>query len=322
MKIGLIGFGSIGQRHYSNLQKYSSQVVVFSKRKDLNAPQVATSWADFVKNGPYYIIFITNETFKHVPTLKGCLPLKPQAIFVEKPLSHDLNALLTVARLVKQRQISLWVGYNFHFFKPFIRIKKIIQSGKLGRLYYLRAFIGQDLRTWRERDYRQNYAISRRQGGGVILDLVHDINYPAWLLDDILVPKTALVGKLSDLNIDTEDFAETILIGKRSGVVVTVHQDYFRVPRKQSLEIGGAKGAIEWDSIENTVTLQTSDKTTRQIIVSERNEMFVDELEFFMSQVKKKRFFTNIDEAKRDMEVISFVKKYAKKSKYYAGRQI
>jgi len=313
MKIGLIGFGSIGQRHYSNIEKYTKQVVVFSKRKDLSLPQVVTSWADFLKSGPYDIIFITNETFKHVPTLKACLALKPQAIFVEKPLSQNLNDLLVVDILVKQRHISLWVGYNFHFFKPFIRIKKIIQSGKLGRLYFLRAFIGQDLRTWRKRDYRLNYSSSRRQGGGVVLDLVHDINYPAWLLDDVLIPKTALIRKLSDLEIDTEDYAETILVGKRSGVVVTVHQDYLRVPRKQSLEIGGTKGAVEWDSITNTVTLQTFDRTTRQIIVSERNEMFVDELQFFMSQVKKKKFFTNIDEAKYDMEIISYIKKHAQR---------
>lgn len=313
MKIGLVGFGSIGQRHYANLQRYTTHVVVFSKRKDLSVPHVVDSWAKFKKGGQYEAIFINNETFKHISTLKKCLALKPRAIFLEKPLSHNTEGVAEIAKLIKGQRVSVWVGYNFHFFKPFIQIKKILKRGTLGKIYYIRASIGQDLHTWRKRDYRQSYSSSRRQGGGVVLDLVHDINYPAWLLDDTLIPQAAVVRKLSGLEIDTEDCAETVLVSKSGGVMVEVHQDYLRVPRKQTLEIVGSEGSVEWNSIANTVVIQTAKKISRQIIVSERNEMFISELQFFMDQVNKKKFFTNIDEAIHDMEIISYVKRYGQK---------
>lgn len=313
MKIGLIGFGSIGQRHYANLLRYSRQIVVFSKRSDLETSQVVGDWETFKEKGPYDVIFITNETFKHIPTLNKCFALKPRAIFMEKPLSHDTKGLATVSRLIRQQRVSLWVGYNFHFFKPFLYIKKVLESGALGKLYYVRASIGQDLRTWRKRDYRHNYSNSRHQGGGVVLDLVHDINYPAWLLGDTLIPAAAVVRKLSQLKIDTEDCAETVLLGKKSGVVVTVHQDYLRVPRKQAIEISGSSGSLEWDSISNTISIHTTTKVAHHTIISERNEMFVSELKFFIDQVQKKKFFTNIDEAIHDMNIISYVKKYGQK---------
>src|SRR3989338_4811212 len=91
MKVGLIGFGSIGQRHYANLQKYTTDVVILSQRKDLPVAKTARTWSEFKKHGPFEIIFITNETFKHIPTLSKCLALKPKAIFMEKPLSHNLS---------------------------------------------------------------------------------------------------------------------------------------------------------------------------------------------------------------------------------------
>lgn len=310
MKIGIIGFGSIGKRHYTNLQKYNADIVILTKRKDTRA-NTAARWNEFIKKGPYDIFFITNETFKHIPTLKKCLKENPKAIFMEKPLSHNTKELRQISRIIKQKKVSVWVGYNFHFFKPFIKIKKLIADHALGKIYYVRASIGQDLRTWRPRDYRENYSAKKQQGGGVVLDLVHDINYPAWLLGEKLVPQSAIVRKLSQLEIDTEDCAETILMST-SGVIVTVHQDYLRVPRKQSIEISGEAGTIEWDSIYNTIQIETATKTRKEVVESERNEMFVDELKFFMNSVKQGKFFTNIDEAIHDMDIISYVKKYGK----------
>ena len=200
MKIGIIGFGSIGKRHYENLLRHTKNIVVLSKRNDINLPHQVENWRDFKKAGPYGGIIIANETAKHISSIKKCLILKPKALFIEKPLSHNLKGLNSLERLLRKSRISVFVGYCFHFFGPFLRIKKIIKSDKLGRIYYVRASVGQDLKEWRlGRDYRKIYSAKKKMGGGVMLDLVHDINYPAWLLDDVLAPKRALVRKISDL---------------------------------------------------------------------------------------------------------------------------
>ncbi|MFA6389675.1 MAG: Gfo/Idh/MocA family oxidoreductase, partial [Patescibacteria group bacterium] len=183
LKIGIIGFGSIGQRHFNNLAQYKPEITVFSKHKDVLG-QAVNNWGDFKKFGPFDAIFVTNETHKHVPTIFKCLELKPRAIFVEKPISHSLDGLAKVMEEAKKKKISLWVGYNFQFYKPFLKIKEILKSRAIGKIYYARVSAGQDLREWRKRDYRLNYGAKKFQGGGVMLDLVHEINYAGWILGE------------------------------------------------------------------------------------------------------------------------------------------
>jgi len=126
---------------------------------------------------------------------------------------------------LKQKKISSWVGYNLHFFKPLQRIEVILDRGLLGKVYSLRVSAGQDLRWWRKRNYRSSYSSQVDKGGGVILDLIHDINYPAWLLGERLRPVTVIVKKISALKITVEDCVESLLCSN-SGVIVSLHQDY------------------------------------------------------------------------------------------------
>lgn len=311
MKIGLIGFGSIGQRHYDNLQKYTKNIVVLSKRKDLKSVSVANDWNGFVKQGPYEVIFVTNETFKHLPTIAKCVKLKPRAIFVEKPLSHNTKGLKRLAGILKNKKISLYVGYNFQFLKPLIEIKKILQNNKLGKIYYLRLSVGQDLRVWRSRDYRLNYAAKKSWGGGVMLDLIHEINYAGWLLGEALIPKTAVIKKVSVLKINTEDCADSIFI-TRGGTIVSVHQDYLRPTLKRNLDIVGEKASLAWDYGDSILVIQYQDKTIKKKIIIERNLMFTEELKYFFNALKQKKYFTNLEEAIRDISNIEYLKKYAK----------
>ncbi|MCK5211118.1 Gfo/Idh/MocA family oxidoreductase, partial [Candidatus Parcubacteria bacterium] len=93
MKIGIIGFGSIGNRHYQNLKKYNFDIKILTKRKDISLKNIVSSWDDFSADADFDIIFVTNETAKHFETIKKCIKLKPKAIFIEKPLSHNIKGL-------------------------------------------------------------------------------------------------------------------------------------------------------------------------------------------------------------------------------------
>lgn len=314
MKIGLIGFGSIGERHYKNLKKHSQKISVFTSRTDVSLLDKSKSWDDFVVRGPFDVIFITNETYKHLPTIKKCIDLNPRAIFVEKPLSHNTNGLQQIAKLLKHRKISLFVGYCLQFYEPFIRIKKIINSKKLGKIYYLNVFAGGDLRMWRKRDYRKSYSSKKRMGGGVMFDLIHDINYPAWMLNDNLIPKNAFLGHISSLKIDVEDFAVSNFVSQKKSIPITVHQDYISVPGGRAIEIAGENGTLYWNSSDNIIRIATNDKSKnyKEKVKIEHNDMYQKELSFFFNQIKKKRFFTNIDEAIKDIINIERLKSIAK----------
>ncbi len=316
MKIGIIGFGSIGKRHLENLQFYKDvDTVVLSKRTDLSNITTVSSWDELAKHGPFDAFFITNETSKHVETIEKCIKLNPKALLIEKPLSNNIKMLTELAEEMKQKEISSWVAYNFHFFEPFLHIKKILKDKILGRIYYMRVSVGQDLLQWRERDYRQCYSSSKDDGGGVMLDLVHEINYPAWLLGEKLQAKICYLDKISSLEIDTEDCAESVLVSD-SGVIVSIHQDYIRVPYGRYLEIAGDQGTLVWNSDNNTIVVKNHESVIlSEKIELERNNMYEREIDFFIDSLQKGDYFSNVDEAIHDVEIIEDLKKYASENR-------
>ena len=94
-KILIIGFGSIGQRHYKNLKKlgYKNLYVFDTNKKVISNSkfQIPNFNADTLKE--FKIVFICTPNNLHIKhTLAaaraGC------HLFIEKPLSHNLKDML------------------------------------------------------------------------------------------------------------------------------------------------------------------------------------------------------------------------------------
>jgi predicted dehydrogenase len=87
-------------------------------------------------------------------------------VLVEKPLlASDRTALEALAQLANRRRAVCYVAYNHRFEPHFVRMKEVVDSGVLGRIYLCRTFYGngtaRDVRNspWRDR------------GTGVLSDL-------------------------------------------------------------------------------------------------------------------------------------------------------
>lgn len=313
MHIGLIGLGSIGERHLKNLEQHSVKVTILSKRRDIKDARAVRDWDSFERCGPFDAFFITNETIKHIATLKKCIRLKPKGIFVEKPLSHTSKGLELISKELKKNNIAVFVGYALQFYDPIIYIKKVVKSKKIGnKLFYMHIFVGQNLEAWRNRNYKKTYSAKKSQGGGVLLDLIHDINYPAWILEDPLYPVTAFVKKISKLSIDCEDYAESVLSTK-SGIIVSIHQDYIWQPGERSIRIVGDKGSLYWSSLDNMIRIWTEIGIYCHKINVDYNKMYQEEIKFFLDSIRSGHFFSNMNEAIEDIKNVEKIKKYARK---------
>src|SRR5439155_1168994 len=96
-----------------------------------------------------------------------------------------------------------------------------------GRPLAARAQCGYYLPFWRpDTDYREGYGAKQAAGGGIILDSIHEFDYLTWLLG---LPREvfAYAGKVSTLEIDTEDTAD-VLMRFDYGTVANVHLDYLQ----------------------------------------------------------------------------------------------
>ena len=199
------------------------------------------------------------------------------------------------------------------FHKCINEIKKIIDHGDLGKIISVRAENGSYLPNWHPwEDYRNSFASKKNLGGGVVLTLIHEIDYLYWFfgrIDEV----SAITGKFSDLEISVEDFAAIILQFQKN-IVAEIHLDYFQQPESRNCKIIGTKGIIYWDSNSNEVRQYNNSKkkwiTKFKYKNFQRNNQFICELEHFLNCIKNQKQTINpIDDAINTLKISLNVKK-------------
>ena len=198
------------------------------------------------------------------------------------------------------------VGYNLRFYKPLRKVKELLEQNTIGKVYGARAEFGFYLPEWRPtQDYRKNYGAIKEQGGGVILDVIHEINYLKWLLGDV-DEVFCYGGKLSDLEMDTEDFA-AIVMKMKKGTILNLHLDYLQRSYRRNCQVIGEKGTIIWDFTDHSVMLYEADKKEWQTFKwkdMDFNETYLEEEKNFLQSIEGESELTVTgEEAKQDLKI-------------------
>lgn len=246
MKVLVIGYGSVGQRHVRLLLDLGCSVAVVSRRlieyspAYTNLTQALESWR------PDYVV-IASRTSEHHEDLSNLAKHDFGGLVMsEKPL-FDFNIPIPENRFSK-----LFVAYNLRFHPLLQQLKTIIDQSP--RLITAHIYVGSYLPNWRiNTDYRQSYSAYRTAGGGVLRDLSHEIDYTLWLFG-CWRRLTANGGKFSTLEIDSDD-TYSILMETPSCSSVAIHLNYIdRVPRREIL-LNTEEQTISVDLYSNSISL-------------------------------------------------------------------
>ena len=287
----VVGCGSIGRRHAKNLRALGvSDMLAFDLRSDRREDVMSTYGIGTVAsleaawNYDPEVVLVTVPTSLHVAmaleaAFRGC------HLFIEKPLSHDLDGVKRLLDTVKQNNLVTLVGCNMRFHPGLSTLKSLLADRAVGNVIAARVEVGQYLPDWRPgEDYRQSYSARREQGGGVILDAIHEIDYIRWLLGEV-VGATCWAGKLSQLEIDTEDVA-AILLRFENGTVGEVHLDYIQRVYSRTCQIIGEEGTLYWDYTAGEVRWFSAQTKQWKVCANpngwEPNQMYLDEMKHFL----------------------------------------
>jgi len=296
MKILIAGLGSIGRRHLKNLLDLDERDILLYRSMKSTLPDgdladlpVETNLQKALAQQPYAVI-VSNPTALHldvaIPAVKaGC------HLFLEKPISHNLDRVDELRSAVAKNGVQVLVGYQFRFHPGLLKIKQLLDEGAISKPISVHAHWGEYLPGWHPwEDYRIGYSARSELGGGVILTLSHPLDYLRWFFGKV-ASVWAFTDNLSDLELSVEDTAE---IGLRftSGVTGSVHLDYNQRPPSHYLEIIGAEGTIRWDNNDGAVRIfQTRVNVWETIpapIGFERNHLFLAEMRHFLDVVRGK----------------------------------
>ena len=326
MKILVVGYGSIGKRHTHNLMKLKNvEILLCTKSKDAkkltkHGIKIFKSLNESLLEKPD-IGIICNETSLHVKTAIT-LAKHDCHLFIEKPLSNSLKDLKLLYSLIKKKKLITMIGCDMRFHKCIKKIKEILENGNLGKIIYAKAENGSYLPDWHPwEDYRTSYASKKNLGGGVVLTLIHEIDYFYWFFG-IAREVSSVTGKFSDLELSVEDFA-TMIFRFKNNVIGEIHLDYFQQPEFRNCKIVGTKGTIYWDSTTNELR-QYSNQTKKwntkfRYRNYDRNSQFVDELKHFLNCVKNQSKTINpIDDALDTLKIALATKKSSSMKKTIA----
>jgi predicted dehydrogenase len=316
MNVLVVGTGSIARRHIKNLEELDeiTQIHVYSSRglplKDLSNNKILEQKSLLnLKDMDFAII--ANETHKHIPT-SIILAQQGVHLFLEKPVSHKLQEARDLEKLTVAKNILVFVGYNLRFLGIIRFLKKEIEKGRFGKIFFAQIEAGQFLPDWRPgRDYKDVYSSHKNQGGGVALELSHELDYMMYLFG-FPTQWNFLSKKVSDLEIDTDDIFEGNFIFKE-GFLCNVHLDYLQRSKKRTLKIVGSDGAVDCDIIDKQLVLSETDPKSGELLKSTINEeslfemdtTYKDELKSFIKTIKQgSKPATNLHDGLQVLELL------------------
>lgn len=302
MRVLFVGLGGIGQRHLRLLSEIlgdeleahavrtrglndvlsSSLTVVPGENLETKYRLALHRSLDEGLNAAPEVVFVTNPTSMHYAAAHAALE-RGIPVFIEKPIAVFADEARDLRDLAIRNETRNMVGFQMRFHPCFSAVSNLIRENRLGRILSARFQVAEYMPNWhRYEDYRGMYASRRDLGGGVIRTQIHEIDMIFALFG---MPETVYTvgGKLSDLEIDVEDVAHSILrFGSgETRVPVVLSQDYLQAPPRRSFEIVGTSGKVEVDLVAHSMCHYSSTGELERKLAFpdfQRDQLFRDQL--------------------------------------------
>jgi predicted dehydrogenase len=294
----IVGLGSIGKRHARLARALLPDTEITVLRHQVcddlwgtGIDYCVTSIDAALAREPQAAV-IASPASRH---LASALPLARMGthILLEKPIASDSVGVNELIEVAHSRRIILMTAYNLRFLPSLQRFREIVRERRVGRVLSVRAEIGQYLPSWRPlTDYRESVSARAEHGGGVMLELSHEIDYLRWIFGDVDW-LTATVRRQSDLEINVADTAMLTLVfhsqQKEPPVLASLNMDFVRHDMTRRCTVIGESGTIRWDALAGSVEIFAAGAAKWNTVMSqppEPDESYLAEWRHFLKCIE------------------------------------
>ena len=268
INIAVVGIGLMGLQHVKAINKSRKaklhSIVDISK----NANNLANEYKvplykninSLLNNKDFDAAIIATPNQLHekhtIRFLKSKIP-----VLLEKPISDNIKSALKVINNSKRYKTPLLIGYHRRHNSIVSKVKKIITSKKLGNI------VSVNVLCWlyKHKKYYNEKWRTKKGGGPLGINLVHDIDMMCYLLGPIKYVQAITSNKIRNFNV--EDTAVVNLTFK-SGVLCTLNisdtivapwsyeltageNPAYPITNQSSYFIGGTKGSVQFPNLKN-----------------------------------------------------------------------
>lgn len=287
MLVLIVGLGSIAIKHIHAVRSIDENSTIYALRSSKESI-LFDGIINLYSEGeiPVEIDFaiVCNPTQMHFETIAKLSKLRVP-LFIEKPPLHTILRSERLVSLLDERKIITYIACNLRFHPCVKFIKEYLQTNH-NRVNEVNVYCGSYLPDWRpEKNFRDVYSASEVLGGGVHLDLYHEMDYAVWLFGTPHSNKGYRSSE-SSLGLDSSDYANYLLNYK--GFNLSIILNYYRRKPKRSMEIVFKDSTVTVDLISNKVI------TDMGVIIfasEEYNIMssYIDQMRYFIKCIKSEK---------------------------------
>jgi len=252
VQINIIGAGHWGPNLIRNFNSLSG--VAVGKVADLDPQRLAqvtarfpgicttTSSKEAIEDPAADAVAIITPVSSHFELAKQALNAGKH-VFLEKPLCSTIAQCDQLIALAKERKRVLMVGHVFLFNPGILKIKQILDSGALGRIFYVDAV-------------RTNLG-PIRSDVNALWDLApHDFSIIDFWLGESAVSVSATGSRVNQGLLEDVVFAS---VKYRSGVIAHCHASWLNPRKVRQITVVGEKKMLVWDDIDPARVVQVYD---------------------------------------------------------------
>lgn len=304
MRVLIVGLGSIAKKHIRVLKEINPKIEIYALRSSIDSKKQKDiiniyNWNNLI-NYNFSFAIISSPSFNHLDHLIKVQTLKIP-IMIEKPLFVSLKQIKNFHDLNLTSNLC-YVACNYRFHPLIIFLKNFLKNN-LFKINELNVYCGSFLPDWRKnKDYTKVYSSIKEMGGGVHLDLIHEIDYLIYLFG-LPFDSNILNKKVSNLNIDSVDYSNIILDYKTFYAQITLN--YFRKDYKRTLEIVFENKTLLIDFKLCKIFDLSSNKTIYEEDSFSIYDTYKRQMKYFLNCIKSNQMPMNsIEEASSILKLI------------------
>lgn len=295
INIGIAGFGKIGQVRAEQIANSNRAKVVAVY--DINEPKELNDEIKFCHSYEELLeqkldaIFVC--TYNNVLADFAIAALNSgRHVFCEKPPARTTEELSRVIEVEKTKDVVLKYGFNHRYHYSVIEAKKLVDSGEMGKLLWLRGVYGKAGSIDYDKNWRnyKNYS-----GGGILIDQgIHMLDLMRYFSNQKFTKINSFVTT-SYWDIEAEDNAFVIMQSDEK-VNATLHSSATQWQHKFLLEMCFEEGYINLDGILSNTRSYAPEK----LVVGRRE---FEDITFAMGKPKETTtYFENDDSWKLEVD--------------------
>lgn len=317
MKVGIVGFGKMGQIRAEAVENCGGTVIgIFDT--DIKVTESKYKIYDTVDelfiDEEIDSVFICTPNFLNAPyTIKALNSGKN--VFCEKPPAKTTKELEGVLEAEKNSDKKLMYGFNHRHHQSIIKVKEIVDSGDYGKILWMRGRYGKNV----NKDYFQNWRADKElSGGGILIDQgIHMLDLFVYMAGDFDKIQSTVSNQYWKIE-GIEDNVFSILESTKSGVVASLHSTMTQWRHLFSFEIFLEHGYMTLNGLktpsgsygEEVLTLAQNDKQghrdSEEIIRYNTDHSWDNEVNQFFDFIKNDKpvDIGNSNDAMKIMKII------------------